>query len=236
MSGTNPSSTTACASSRAAVPNRSQLSTSRAGSVAMRGSVGGRRLPPGCGHTRARDDAPVPARPRRHPDGLRTRDHGVGRRRVPRAGPAGARPRRCCARSSGRRSPAASWRTGCPPPRAAEAVRAYRAEFVTRMISDNAVFDGIPAVLDELRAAGVLLVVATSKPTVYAGRSATAFGLTATGRRDLRRAPRRHAVDEGRRRRRGARRVPRRLARPDGRRPRARRARRPRVRGRRPSA
>ena len=66
-----------------------------------------------------------------------------------------------------------------PADRVAEALRTYRAEFVTRMISDNAVFDGIDDVLDELRAAGVLLAVATSKPEVFARPICEAFGITA---------------------------------------------------------
>jgi phosphoglycolate phosphatase len=68
---------------------------------------------------------------------------------------------------------------GVPAHRAVEAVAAYRAEFVTRMMSDNGVFDGIVDVLDDLRSAGVLLVVATSKPEVFAGPICDAFGLTA---------------------------------------------------------
>ncbi|WP_426595206.1 HAD hydrolase-like protein [Cellulomonas sp. McL0617] len=67
---------------------------------------------------------------------------------------------------------------GVPAARVGEAVRAYREEFVTRMISDNAVFGGIDDVLDDLRAAGVRLVVATSKPTVFAGPICDAFGLS----------------------------------------------------------
>lgn len=67
---------------------------------------------------------------------------------------------------------------GVPADRVPEAVRAYRDEFVTRMISDNAVFDGIDQVLDDLRAAGLLLVVATSKPEIYARPICDALGLS----------------------------------------------------------
>ncbi|WP_034622677.1 HAD hydrolase-like protein [Cellulomonas sp. URHE0023] len=67
---------------------------------------------------------------------------------------------------------------GVPEARATEAVRAYREEFVTRMIADNAVFDGIFDVLHDLRGAGVLLAVATSKPVVYARPICDAFDLT----------------------------------------------------------
>lgn len=67
---------------------------------------------------------------------------------------------------------------GVPAARAAEAVLAYREVFVTRMISDNALFDGILDTLDQLRAAGLTLAVATSKPAVYARPICDAFGIT----------------------------------------------------------
>ena len=68
---------------------------------------------------------------------------------------------------------------GVPADRLADAMRLYREEFVTRMISDNSLFDGVVDVLDELRAAGVLLAIATSKPEVFARPICDAFGLTA---------------------------------------------------------
>jgi phosphoglycolate phosphatase len=67
---------------------------------------------------------------------------------------------------------------GVPADRVTEAVRAYREEFVGRMVSGNSVYDGIPEVLARLRAAGLRLVVATSKPEVYARPICEAFGLT----------------------------------------------------------
>jgi len=47
--------------------------------------------------------------------------------------------------------------------RAAEAIAAYRADYSTRGWAMNKLFDGIPALLADLRAAGVRLAVATSK-------------------------------------------------------------------------
>lgn len=67
---------------------------------------------------------------------------------------------------------------GVPQDRVSEAVRAYREAFVTRMISGNSLYAGIPEVLAELRAADVRLVVATSKPEIYARPICDAFGLT----------------------------------------------------------
>jgi phosphoglycolate phosphatase len=67
---------------------------------------------------------------------------------------------------------------GVPQDRVTEAARAYREVFVDGMIRDNRVYDGIPEVLAQLRAAGVRLVVATSKPEIYARPICDAFGLT----------------------------------------------------------
>ena len=55
---------------------------------------------------------------------------------------------------------------GVSDERIAEAVSAYRAEFAARGMWDNSVFEGIPDALARLRAAGVTLLVATSKPAV----------------------------------------------------------------------
>jgi phosphoglycolate phosphatase len=68
---------------------------------------------------------------------------------------------------------------GVPGEQIAEAITAYRAEFATRGMWDNSVFDGIPAALAALRAAGATLLIATSKPTVYAVPIAERFGLAA---------------------------------------------------------
>jgi phosphoglycolate phosphatase len=61
--------------------------------------------------------------------------------------------------------------------RADDAIAAYRADYTTRGWSMNSVFDGIPALLDDLRAAGVRLAVATSKAEPTARRILEHFGL-----------------------------------------------------------
>jgi phosphoglycolate phosphatase len=61
--------------------------------------------------------------------------------------------------------------------RADEAIAAYRADYTARGWSMNSVFDGIPALLDDLRAAGVRLAVATSKAEPTARRIIEHFGL-----------------------------------------------------------
>ena len=67
---------------------------------------------------------------------------------------------------------------GVPPERVMEAVTAYRAAFTAGGMYDNAVFDGVPEVLTELRDAGCALVVATSKPEMFAKPICDRFGLT----------------------------------------------------------
>jgi len=69
-------------------------------------------------------------------------------------------------------------RHGVPVERVGEAVAQYRAAFTAGGMFDNAVFDGIPEALRELRAAGCLLAVATSKPEVYARPICDRFGLS----------------------------------------------------------
>jgi phosphoglycolate phosphatase len=61
--------------------------------------------------------------------------------------------------------------------RADEAVAAYRADYTTRGWALNSVFDGIPALLADLRAAGVRMAVATSKAEPTARRILEHFGL-----------------------------------------------------------
>ena len=61
--------------------------------------------------------------------------------------------------------------------RADEAIAAYRADYTTRGWAMNELFDGIPALLADLRAAGVRLAVATSKAEPTAQRILTHFGL-----------------------------------------------------------
>lgn len=58
-----------------------------------------------------------------------------------------------------------------------EAIAAYRADYVVRGWAMNRVFDGIPALLADLRAAGVRLAVATSKAEPTAQRILAHFGL-----------------------------------------------------------
>jgi phosphoglycolate phosphatase len=57
---------------------------------------------------------------------------------------------------------------GVPPDRIAEAVAAYRAEYREHGMWNNSVFPGIPHQLQRLRQAGCTLLVATSKPQVFA--------------------------------------------------------------------
>jgi phosphoglycolate phosphatase len=58
-----------------------------------------------------------------------------------------------------------------------EAIAAYRADYTTRGWAMNRLFDGIPALLAELRAAGVRMAVATSKAEPTARRILAHFGL-----------------------------------------------------------
>ena len=61
--------------------------------------------------------------------------------------------------------------------RADEAIAAYRADYTTRGWAMNSVFDGVPALLADLRAAGVRLAVATSKAEPTAKKIIEHFGL-----------------------------------------------------------
>lgn len=61
--------------------------------------------------------------------------------------------------------------------RAAKAIAAYRADYTTRGWALNRVFDGIRELLADLRSAGVLLAVATSKAEPTAQRILAHFGL-----------------------------------------------------------
>lgn len=64
-----------------------------------------------------------------------------------------------------------------PAERVPEAIAAYRAYFRETGMWENRVYDGIPEQLTTLRAAGVRLAVATSKPEVFAGPICERFGL-----------------------------------------------------------
>ena len=67
---------------------------------------------------------------------------------------------------------------GVPPELLTEAIAQYRAAFTAGGMFDNAVFDGVPAALRELRESGFALAVATSKPEVYARPICDRFGLS----------------------------------------------------------
>lgn len=60
---------------------------------------------------------------------------------------------------------------------AEKAVACYREYFADRGIFENKVYDGIPELLDALRHSGRRLILATSKPTVFAERILVHFGL-----------------------------------------------------------
>ena len=60
---------------------------------------------------------------------------------------------------------------------ATEAVRVYREYFADRGWAENTVYEGIEPLLAELTAAGKVLLVATSKPQVFAERILTHFSL-----------------------------------------------------------
>jgi phosphoglycolate phosphatase len=62
---------------------------------------------------------------------------------------------------------------------AREAVSYYREYFAEIGLYENAVYPGIPHLLDRLQTAGQRLIVATSKPTVYARRILEHFQLGA---------------------------------------------------------
>lgn len=67
---------------------------------------------------------------------------------------------------------------GVPPERVPEAVEAYRGYFREQGMWQNSVYDGVPEQLAALRAAGVRLAVATSKPEVFARPIGERYGLT----------------------------------------------------------
>jgi phosphoglycolate phosphatase len=68
---------------------------------------------------------------------------------------------------------------GVPAGRVEELVATYRRHFTAGGMFDNSVFPGIEEALVELREAGAVLAVATSKPEVYARQIARHFGLDA---------------------------------------------------------
>ncbi len=62
--------------------------------------------------------------------------------------------------------------------KAFEAVAHYRVYFSDKGIFENAVFDGVPEMLDCLRKAGKTIILATSKPEIYARQILDHFELT----------------------------------------------------------
>ncbi|MBZ6075582.1 HAD family hydrolase [Microvirga puerhi] len=63
------------------------------------------------------------------------------------------------------------------PEDAPEAVRLYRERYSEVGLFENEVYPGIPNLLDRLKGQGIRLLVATSKPHVYARRIVEHFGL-----------------------------------------------------------
>ena len=61
---------------------------------------------------------------------------------------------------------------------AARAVEAYRERFSTVGLFENSVYDGIPAMLEQLKQSGARLVLATSKPELYTLRILDHFNLS----------------------------------------------------------
>lgn len=66
---------------------------------------------------------------------------------------------------------------GVPVADVPRAVAAYRAHYAAGAVLDVTVHDGVPELLDELRASGAVLAVATSKPEVFAVRVLEHTGL-----------------------------------------------------------
>ena len=58
-----------------------------------------------------------------------------------------------------------------------EAMGFYRQRFASTGLYENRVYDGVPAMLEQARAAAADMFVATSKPAVYAERIVNYFGL-----------------------------------------------------------
>ncbi len=64
-----------------------------------------------------------------------------------------------------------------PPEQAETLVRYYRERFSVTGMFENRVYPGVPELLDSLSGAGCRLLVATSKPTVFARQILEHFGL-----------------------------------------------------------
>ncbi|WP_245417966.1 HAD hydrolase-like protein [Cohaesibacter celericrescens] len=63
------------------------------------------------------------------------------------------------------------------PERMEEAIAAYRQRYSTVGLFENTVYDGIPALLTDLKSRGIALYVATSKPRLYANEILEHFEL-----------------------------------------------------------
>jgi phosphoglycolate phosphatase len=66
---------------------------------------------------------------------------------------------------------------GAGSPRIAEAIALYRERFAVTGLFENEVYPGIPEVLARLKQLGATLLIATSKPTVFAARIVEHFGI-----------------------------------------------------------
>lgn len=66
---------------------------------------------------------------------------------------------------------------GMTPEQAEQAVKAYRDYYGVTGLFENKVYEGIPELLRDLRAAGKTLAVATSKPEAFSVRILEKFGL-----------------------------------------------------------
>lgn len=69
---------------------------------------------------------------------------------------------------------------GFSPEQSRQAVAYYRDYFAEIGIFENSVYPGIPALLAQLQAQGKTLILATSKPTIYAERILHHFDLRAS--------------------------------------------------------
>ena len=67
---------------------------------------------------------------------------------------------------------------GLTPQQAEEALGYYRERFAVKGLFENAVYPGIPAMLERLRRAGATLLIATSKPEEFTLRILEHFGLS----------------------------------------------------------
>ena len=67
---------------------------------------------------------------------------------------------------------------GFSPENADKAVKYYREYYKKQGMLENLLYDGIPELLEQLKGAGKILAVATSKPEVFARQILEHFGLT----------------------------------------------------------